>query len=169
MNIHPIFVHFPIAFLTIYAFLEITNIKILSQKNWYLYTKFTLLVVGVLGAFLALQTGEMAEHLVPSSSLIEKHAFFASSSAYIFVIIASVYLISIVNKNNFIFKNKILFTTWSLLTYLANALNKRFIVLLLAVIGLICITITGSLGGAIVYGPDIDPVVKFFYNLVNNW
>lgn len=35
----------------------------------------------------------------------------------------------------------------------------------LALIGLIAITMTGALGGAIVYGPNVDPVVKFVYSL----
>lgn len=168
MNIHPIFVHFPIALLTIYAVLEICSTKVLREKVWFLYTKFTFLLFGVMGAFVSLQTGEMAEHLIGESSLVGKHAFFASTSTYVFGILGIIYLVSIVNKSGFVFKNKILFNVWSALNTITNFLNKKFIILFAAIFGLICITITGALGGAIVYGPNIDPVVRFFYNLVGN-
>jgi len=34
-----------------------------------------------------------------------------------------------------------------------------------ALIGAVCLTITGALGGAMVYGPTSDPFVSFIYTL----
>ena len=47
---------------------------------------------------------------------------------------------------------------------IAETLYKNFVPLL-ALLGLIAITITGGLGGAIVYGKDVDPIVSFIYKL----
>ena len=37
---------------------------------------------------------------------------------------------------------------------------------LVGLAGLALITITGALGGAIVRGPDVDPVARFVYNMI---
>ena len=37
--------------------------------------------------------------------------------------------------------------------------------LLIALVGIVVITITGALGGAIVYGPEVDPIVSVIYHL----
>ena len=39
-------------------------------------------------------------------------------------------------------------------------------VILLAILGFISVTITGGLGGAMVYGPDADPFFKPIYNFI---
>jgi len=36
---------------------------------------------------------------------------------------------------------------------------------LLALLGLVLIIITGGLGAAIVYGPNVDPFVNFIYSI----
>ena len=73
-NIHPLFVHFPIALLFVYSI-----IKILPLQKWlpnvaWKHIERVLLLVGVLGAFAALSTGEIAEHLTrPNHDLVETH------------------------------------------------------------------------------------------------
>ena len=39
-------------------------------------------------------------------------------------------------------------------------------VILLALVGLVCITITGGLGGTMVYGPNADPFFGVIYKLM---
>lgn len=168
MNIHPIFVHFPIALLTIYAILEIARFKFLTNKEYYFYIKASFLILGIASASLALQTGEIAEHIVNRSALIERHALFANISTNLFTILAIIYAVTWINKSSWQSKiaNSKVTVLWNKITNIINYFNKPIIVISLAVIGLITITITGALGGAIVYGPNIDPIVKFFYNLV---
>jgi len=45
-------------------------------------------------------------------------------------------------------------------------IRESFIVALAALARLIAISITGTLGGAIVYGPDVDLVVSLVYHLL---
>lgn len=170
MNIHPILVHFPIAFMTIYAIAELIRYKKISDQAYWFYVKATLVIVGTLGAFLSLQTGEIAEELYPKSfnSLIELHANFANISTYIFGFIAIIYLTKWISHSDFQSRLSvsIIGKWWSMLVNFSNfVLNNTFIMMSLSLVGLITISITGALGGAIVYGPEVDPIVGFIYGL----
>lgn len=163
MNIHPIFVHFPIALLTFYALFEIFAWKKISSMSWWIYVKATLLFAGTLSGFVALNTGEGAEHIIGGSKLIETHATFATASIWLFVVLSVVYLIRFVLESGYIINFP---KIQHVLNGIQNYINKySFLVPVIAFIGLVVITITGALGGAIVYGPDIDPVVSFVYHL----
>ncbi len=178
MNIHPIFVHFPIALLTIYAIMELLRFKKIKELPYFFYSKAIILIIGALSSSVALQTGEMAEHAIARGSEIRKivnmHSFFAGFSSNIFAILAIVYAISWINKSEFAKKilskvtnigivNKL----WIFASKIAEKILVNDILMItLAIIGLVTITITGALGGAIVYGPDVDPIVHFIYNLV---
>lgn len=64
MDLHPIIVHIPVACLGLYTIVEIiSRCKKINKENL-LMTKYFLLFVGVIGAFIALQSGEIAEHLM---------------------------------------------------------------------------------------------------------
>ena len=87
-NIHPILVHFPIAFFFIYSI-----VKILPLRKWFPSIAWKdierlLLVVGMLGAFAALATGDTAEHLTHRShAIVEMHSNFAAASVFIYAVI----------------------------------------------------------------------------------
>lgn len=171
MNIHPIFVHFPIALLTVYAVLELIRFEKITDQAYYFYVKACLLIIGILTSSLALQTGEMAEDAVSRElhNLVEMHSTFANISTWIFAVLAVVYAVSWISKTEY--NQKLieggLSKIWNLLLMIANKImNNSFIMIILALLGLLAITMTGALGGAIVYGPDVDPIVSFFYNLV---
>ncbi len=171
MDIHPIFVHFPIALLTVYAVLELIRFEKVTNQAYYFYIKGALLIIGILTSSLALQTGEMAEDGVARSlhNLVETHATFANISTWIFAVLAIVYAIVWISKTEYNQKlNESGFAKiWNLKLMIANKImNNSFIMIILAILGLVAITITGALGGAIVYGPDVDPIVSFFYYLV---
>ena len=53
-------VHFPIALLTVYALMELVWSKRLRKNESWLYVKAAFLIIGLLGAYAALSTGEMA-------------------------------------------------------------------------------------------------------------
>jgi uncharacterized membrane protein len=177
MNIHPIFVHFPIALLTIYAMMELLRFKTLKELPYFFYSKAMILIIGALSSSVALQTGEMAQHALGSPelrSLVNMHAWFAGFASYVFAVLAIVYAVSWVNKSEF--AKKILSKITSInivnkLWILVSKISEKIIandllMIVLAIVGLVTITITGALGGAIVYGPGVDPIVQFVYNLV---
>ncbi len=171
MDIHPILVHFPVALFTFFAILEIITIKKLKESVSFFYAKALILLAGILGAFMALSTGEGAEHRIPwdatTRNVIETHAFFATLTTWVFVIIGFSYLILVIERSTLrnhtivikyenIYKKLLAIATWL----------QKYLVKILAVIGLVSITITGGLGGSIVYGKDVDPIVSFIYRLI---
>lgn len=156
-NIHPIFVHFPIAFLFVYALIKIVPIrKWLPSVAWNQIERI-LLVVGVLGAFVANSTGEIAENLTnPNREILNMHTTFASISIWIFTLLllgeVLVFVIPFVAS-----KLNIAWIT-NILVQIKQILTNRFLVAVLAVCGFVAISITGLLGGVMVYGTSADPV-----------
>lgn len=135
--------------------------------------KAFLVIAGTLLALLTLQTGEWAGDALRSSAadprafgssdlgkLIETHSTFATATVIIFSVLAVGYLARFlwqtgnpkIQKFTFIYKAQ-------------EIILNRWLAPVLALAGLIAVTVTGALGGAIVYGPDIDPVVKYVYGL----
>lgn len=165
MNVHPIFVHFPIAFLTIYALIEIVPVSKLQSKDSIFYIKFFLVVIGWIFSLIASSTGEIAEHIIGDSRLVEIHASFATATEIIFGIIAIWYVFRFLEKEAIqipYIETKIR----PVLSFMIRISRKVGVIIpILACTGLVFVTITGSLGGAIVYGPNVDPIVQFIYNL----
>lgn len=171
MNIHPIFVHFPIALLTVYAILELVRFKKITNQAYYFYVKACILIVGTLGAFASLSTGDLAEGAVARAlrPLVEIHSTFAALSTWIFAALSIVYLVTWISKTDYNQKliNSKISKIWNQILVIATKiLNNSFIMIILSLAGLLAITMTGALGGAIVYGPEVDPIVSFFYRLV---
>ena len=164
MDLHPIFVHFPIALLTVYALMEMISFKKIAQKEYWFYVKFFFLVIGVIGAFAALYTGNLAQHNYARDSIerqiIRVHQSFAISSTIVFGVLAFAYIISFMQKRFNVAENQI----WKLILKIKDVVLNRYISFFLALLGLACISITGALGGSIVYGPDADPFVSFVYH-----
>ena len=182
MNLHPVFVHFPIALLTIYALMELVRFKkIMSQPYWF-YLKAVFLMIGGLGALAALYTGDMAKFAVRQgnftvavtnfSQVVRMHENFADLSVAIFGILAASYLILWINRSvpsPLFFKEGArgsYYKAWQLLVNLAHFFAETRLVIFLALAGLICITITGGLGGVMVYGPTADPFFGFIYKIL---
>ena len=158
-NIHPIIVHFPIALLFLYSIVKILPLqKWLPQVNWK-PTERVLLVFGVLGAFAANATGEIAEHLVrPDHKLVETHAFFAGASTWIYGLLLLGEVLTILIP--FLASKTNLPKTMEYLGFIEKVLTQKLLSKLLAFFGLIAITITGMLGGVMVYGLSADPAAK---------
>lgn len=164
-NIHPIFVHFPIAFLIIYS-----AIKILPVERWITSVSWRpiqrlLLVVGVIGAFVSNSTGEMAEDLVNAShDLVEMHAFFAGASTWIFGILLVGEILFLLNR--YFATRNIQTPINKILISIEKIINQKILSSTLALLGLIAIFITGLLGGVIVYGVSADPIAPFVLKLL---
>ncbi len=156
-------VHFPIACLTGYAILELVSFIVPRRREKLLLTKEILLFVGVAGAWAALQTGEMAAGWEPEAVnaplVLQKHAQAAEMTYSTFGFLAAWYVLKIIVAN------------WrhtapaGLVSFLSNKWAHLLIVLL-ALFGLMMVTVTGALGGAMVYWPDADPAVSVIYDIV---
>lgn len=166
MNIHPLFVHFPIGILVLYAVLEI-----LPLARWYPQApwdaiKTVLSIAGAAGAVAASGTGEIAEKLLEDKSLrglIEVHSSFAAATTLIFGTLAFSYFVRWLSSHHKIFEGRL--RPLAFVGPIADIIATRAILVLLALGGLGAITITGGLGAAIVYGPDADPFVAIIYSL----
>ncbi len=176
MNIHPLFVHFPIGLLVAYSVLELSVLLFpkLRFAAWAPSVKAFLLFTGVPAAFAAIITGVLAEELVetagdPNLAIIEMHAAFALATALLYFVIAAAYLVRVFDVKGWGDRisagNGLFIRIWSFKKRLARSVLDTPLLPALALLALASITVTGALGAAVVYGPDIDPFVSFIYGL----
>ncbi len=165
MNIHPILVHFPIGLLTLYAFLELFRFNMLTNKTYWFYLKASLVIIGFLSSIATFFSGDAIEDLFrgfpDQMHLVSVHSNFAFATCVLFGIISLSYLTQWIAKEGISFNQ----TFWKYLVRVTHQFLQGPAVVLLALAGLFCVTVTGALGGALVYGSDIDPVVSFIYKL----
>lgn len=162
MNIHPIVVHFPIAFLAVYAVCELIRFKrVIDQPHWF-YVKAFLVIVGIAGALAAYQAGEAIEHRFAAEyeRVIETHAFFAKISIILFGVLAVSYSVACINKIK-----AVSLPLWSTATRVQEFILGAPAAIVTAVFGLAAISITGALGAVIAHGSDTDPFVSFVYRI----
>lgn len=164
-NIHPIFVHFPIAFLLLYSF-----IKIVPFRKWFPLVSWTqiervLLFVGVLGAMAASSTGETAEHIVKvSRQIVRTHSLFADMSVWIYGALLFGEILSLFNSRILpIIKGE---KSKRFYIFIQRILTTGIVSITLSVLGLIAITLTGLLGGVLVYGVSADPVAGIMLQIL---
>lgn len=165
-NLHPIFVHFPIALFTIYSFIKIFPFRRWMPRVSWLDIERVLLVFGIFGAFFALGTGDTAEHLYRGSrAIVEVHSGFASASVWIYGILLFGEFLAILNKEFFTFLErypKILKVSKSLEKIIKNRIIGKF----LALIAFVVLFVAGVLGGVMVYGTTADPFASMILNLL---
>ena len=146
-NIHPLIVHFPIALLFLYSVVKIIPFQnFFKGVSWKHIERF-LLIFGFLGALAALYTGDIAEHIIKlDRQLVQMHSNFAMVSVFIYGALLFMELIAIFTPRY---------------GKASDGLFSKF----LALIGLISISVTGLLGGVMMYGVSADPlapmVLKF--------
>jgi len=178
MNIHPLFVHFPIGLLVVYALLEVViRGRLASRFPSLVPIKGFLAVMGALASYLTVITGEMAEEAIQGtvsipdqmSRLIETHSAYAVSATIVFSVLAVAYLVYFIERTKFASSafavSSPLSPIWRVIQRLSRIMRETALGPVLALVGLILITITGGLGASIVYGPDIDPFVRFIYTV----
>jgi len=164
-NIHPIFVHFPIAFLLLYSIIKIVPFKKwLPTMSWKDIER-VLLLVGVVGAYIASSTGEIAEQLVrPSHQLLETHALFAGITTWLYGALLLGELLVLLTP--FLSRK---FTTPKIIALLISIqmfLTHRTVAVALALLGLVALSVTGLLGGVMVYGTSADPLAGIVLKLL---
>lgn len=163
-NIHPLVVHFPIALLVLYSVIKLLPVRRWAPAIAWRQIELVLLVCGVLGAFAASSTGELAEELVrPEERLVEAHAFFAALSTWMYgLLLAAPVLRWILDQ----FQNRIPEVVVRGAGSIVAILEKSWIARVLVVVGLVAITLTGVLGGVMVYGTTADPIAPFVLRML---
>lgn len=168
-SIHPVVVHFPIALLTVYALLEIIPIKIMWTDPRWIFAKRILLFVGTLGVFVALSSGEErgGENFDPGS-VLAYHSLFATITTWIFALLASGQLVLTITVwiTRLVTKYEWLYVIWKIIERIARILSLRPIVIIGSIAGLIALTITGALGGGMVFGSNADPMVELVFKML---
>ena len=138
--------------------------RIFPNASWKQIER-ALLVVGVLGAFAALATGDTAEHLFqPNRQVVEAHSTFAAISTWLYGALllgeaAAVLRSQYANLVKAPFLNK-------LCMLLEKVLCHPVFSRVLAFLGFFAITTTGLLGGVMVYGSTADPLANVVLKLL---
>lgn len=130
MNIHPLFVHFPIGLLVVYSILEIGAylLSVLRRQSWLLPVKTFLLFVGAMSSFAAIVTGSMEEDVVeatnPHAFILGAHAPFAIVTTIIYIALAAVYIVRIFDEKGWgdmiVGNNNSLIRVWNAKKYIAH-------------------------------------------------
>lgn len=184
MDIHPLIVHFPVALLTLYSIAEFLRFKNIHQQPLLFGIKTIMVAFGTLGAGIALLTGETAEHIQLMRAnnptlkhIINIHSDWAAVATLIYGVIALAYISTAIEKTGFLAYvderiklnnnlNKLCNLFFARIVPAANHLVESRIIILLALLGLAAITITGALGGSIMYGTSADPIVWAIYKIL---
>ena len=141
MDIHPLVIHYPIAFLTTYAVFELLRFRKLLDLPYWFYIKATLVIVGELGAISTAIFAQISPNLVGESVLSDMYKNFIIITAIIFGIISLAYL------------------KWP-------KILRPVVIIPLAVIGLFFIVVAGGLFGATIYGTHFDPFLAPIFKLL---
>lgn len=123
---------------------------------WRDFERITLFL-GVVSAFFALGTGEIAtESMRSESRLVEFHSSFAVISTWFYGALLVGELAAMINARFSVLLGKYL-PIRNLFVFLEKVLCDRVFSGIIAFAALVLICITGILGGAIVYGISADP------------
>lgn len=163
-DLHPIFVHFPIALLVFYSIIKIIPLsRWLPKIMWRDIERF-LLVFGTLGAFVSLSTGEIAEEMFRvNHQLVEAHATFAVISVWLYgALIVGEVASFLVSRQFFVTQR---YMTRSI-AFVNSFLCDGFFARLIAFVAFVSILLTGLLGGVLVYGTTADPLAGFILRIL---
>ena len=169
MDLHPLFVHFPIALLTLYSALEV--VRRFTKASYWMPLRAVLVVVGTLAAFVTLSTGEGAEELFKENEfrdVLELHSLLATVTTWLYAILAISYLLLWMARHTSFLQllPKALERPAALLLRIASFIVDTPIAIVLAILGFLGLLLVGSLGAILVYGPAFDPVTSLVYKVL---
>ena len=168
MDLHPLFIHFPIALLTLYSFLEV--IRFVAAGARWAHVRAILVITGVLGAFASLLTGETAEHLFQKPelrSVLEVHSLLANVTTWTFAVLAAAYLLLWLKETTLLESlPQVVRKPLSIAMTIASTVAGPRVAPILAVLSFLGLLMVGSLGAILVYGPDFDPITSFIYRIL---
>ncbi len=162
MNIHPVLVHFPVAFLTVYALLELVPFKKITKQPYWFYVKFYVLFFGVIGAGAAILAGQAIENNFGPSQLVSLHSKINETASFLFGLLLVAYLVEWITrerKEHMI--QRIVGPLWKFFLWIRNLLYPVAVRIAISIIALFLITLGAALGGLIAFGPSLDPFTGF--------
>ncbi len=168
MDLHPLFVHFPVALLTVYAVLE--TIRRWTPADGWRTARAVLVIVGTAFAFVSLSTGEGAEHAFGKPDLVdvlETHSLVANVATWIFAFLAACYLVTSPAAHGL--ARRAPSSVGSALRKLdvaGRTVLRTPLADLAAILGFLAMGLVGALGGILAYGPDFDPITSAVYRLL---
>lgn len=167
MDLHPLIVHFPIALLTVYSALEV--LRAWTKQPFWKPLRAFLVMVGTIGAFAALQTGEVAEHLFQDSSfrnVLELHSLMANITTFLFAVLGGAYVVELLQEKH-VFEKLPRWCTGivNMILTVKHIVHMTPVVQVLALLGFLCLSLVGALGAILVYGPEFDPMTSLVYSL----
>lgn len=166
-NIHPLLVHFPIAFLLLYSVLRVLPFGRWFPRAAWGQVRLVVLAAGVLGALAATATGETAEHISrPARSIVEAHALFASVSDWLYGLLLAGELLALLRPYLAKVCPPRAAPALRALAFIEGILAGRLGGTVLALLGAAAIAVTGLLGGVMVYGLSADPVAPLVLKLL---
>jgi hypothetical protein len=123
------------------------------------------LLFGVLGAFVALSTGDIAEELVrPNRVLVDMHSTFATITTWLYSALLLGEILRILKTKNFFIQSKQ--QIQSIIFWIEKILTHSLFSKSIAVIAFVALIITGVLGGVMVYGTNADPLAPIILSLL---
>jgi uncharacterized membrane protein len=159
MNLHVVVVHFPVALLTCYALLELGSVWSRLRTEFWTKVKALAITVGTFSSYASFLTGDAIEHDFPGQ-LVETHAFFAALTVGFFTLLTLMSLLRLL-----FLANQLPPVLQSIGRTSKTLLDGPIFAATIGLVSLFLITVTGALGGALAYGPDVDPIVKIVYHL----
>ena len=162
-------VHFPIALLTIYALMEVLSYLFFRASTTALRVKGFLVIVGAASSVPTIVSGLMIKGQFMGderlAQTVQTHQYFAFSTLILFSFLALIYAVLFLQESPW--QHRLATKRWwVILQAKAVCYQKTVLLPSLALIGLCLVTMTGALGGGLVYGPEIDPMVSFIYRLL---
>lgn len=165
MDLHPLVVHFPIALLTLYSFLEV--IKPWTKAPHWKNIRLFLIITGAIGAYLGLMTGEVAEDLYTNPGMrdvLDAHEAAGSAAAWVYIVLAVGYFFDWLRTSRLSSKVPTAVRKW--IDIAVKLIVKSPLAPLLAIAGFLILSLAGALGAILVHGPDIDFITKIVYNVM---
>lgn len=162
---HQVLVHFPIALLTIYALLELARFPAVTKSAWWFPVKAAFVLLGSASSVATVLSGLLlvgnATDVLPKIVIVHRNMAFLT--LIIFAILALAHLVIIAQHSKHWAKMPQGIAEKKLRA--AKFVLQPWVCVPLAIAGLLAVTATGALGGAMSFGPDIDPVSRFMYDL----
>jgi uncharacterized membrane protein len=169
-SLHPALVHIPIGLLFLYSLVEVGLLFFPTFRDKMTYGRYVMLVVGVIGALFALQSGESLEHAQRfDRALVEVHSLVAGATTWVYGILAIAMTLMFAVEWRILLRVQ---TTYPLVKkvlhpflVLSRLVTRQPWRVLLAIGGGVLLLLTGALGGAIAHGPNADFITAAVYTL----
>lgn len=137
--------------------MEVLRFQRLASNQTYGVIKVFLLILGTLGLYAALASGDTTSEIMkPPGDIVSAHESAASLTTFVFSLLSLVYLSKLLET----------YKGWKVevISRYRDIIFLPTTILVLAVAGFFFLLSTGALGGFMVYGTNADSVTKFLAN-----